>query len=243
MKRIQDLEVCKNKQDPLWCDKHVHDKCFCFNVVSYLNIMGKGNIIKKICYTFFSLPLWRAKFQLHKLWTTTWRRRRATTSNYSRKNEKPRCKIKPGWLLHTFCFFCLNSPLGEIKYLRNPNSYQHRLRMLTHCNCSSLQIEKLEKSNENLKLSRKKIQEAHAKVWIITKKNFLQGSIKLSHISFSEKASHFSQSTILLDEAKIREDARNVQHKSLEKGHAVLKEENKTVRQLVVTIFCWSWRT
>lgn len=28
LKRIQDLEVCKNKQDPLWCDKHVHDKCF-----------------------------------------------------------------------------------------------------------------------------------------------------------------------------------------------------------------------
>lgn len=60
-------------------------------------------------------------------------------------------------------FFCLNSPMGEIKYLRNLNSYKHRRRILTHCN-SSLQIEKLEKSNENLKLSRKKVQEAHAKV-------------------------------------------------------------------------------
>lgn len=38
------------------------------------------------------------------------------------------------------------------------------------------------------------------------------------------------QTTVLLDEAKIREDARNVQHKCLEKDYAALKEENKTVR-------------
>lgn len=64
-------------------------------------------------------------------------------------------------------------------------------------------------------------------------------------VTFASLKNHpiFPQSTILLDEAKIREDARNVQHKSLEKGHAVLKDENKTVRQLAVRIFCWSWRT
>lgn len=45
---------------------------------------------------------------------------------------------------------------------------------------------------------------------------------------------HLSQTTVLLDEAKIREDARNVHQKSLEKDYAALKEENKTVKQ----IFC-----
>lgn len=41
---------------------------------------------------------------------------------------------------------------------------------------------------------------------------------------------HLSQTTVLLDEAKIREDARNVQQKCLEKDYASLKEENKMVR-------------
>ncbi|XP_041830962.1 transport and Golgi organization protein 1 homolog isoform X2 [Melanotaenia boesemani] len=67
-------------------------------------------------------------------------------------------------------------------------------------------IEKLEKSNEKLQLSRKKIQEA------------------------------FAKTTILLDEAKIREDARNAQRKCLEKDFAALKEENKTLK---VTIKGW----
>lgn len=44
---------------------------------------------------------------------------------------------------------------------------------------------------------------------------------------------YLPQTTVLLDEAKIREDARNVQHKCLEKDYAALKEENKTVRQYV----------
>nr|XP_057936425.1 transport and Golgi organization protein 1 homolog isoform X2 [Doryrhamphus excisus] len=61
-------------------------------------------------------------------------------------------------------------------------------------------IQKLEKSNEKLQLSRKKVQEALAKT------------------------------TVLLDEAKIREDARNVQHKCLEKELAALKEENKNLK-------------
>ncbi|KAI3364192.1 hypothetical protein L3Q82_011007 [Scortum barcoo] len=61
-------------------------------------------------------------------------------------------------------------------------------------------IEKLEKSNQKLQLGRKKVQEALAKT------------------------------TVLLDEAKIREDARNVQHKCLEKDYAALKEENKTLK-------------
>ncbi|XP_076612262.1 transport and Golgi organization protein 1 homolog isoform X2 [Chaetodon auriga] len=67
-------------------------------------------------------------------------------------------------------------------------------------------IEKLEKSNEKLQLSRKKIQEALAKT------------------------------TVHLDEAKIREDARNAQHKGLQKDYAALKEENKT---LMATIKSW----
>lgn len=41
------------------------------------------------------------------------------------------------------------------------------------------------------------------------------------------------QTTILLDEAKIREDARHVQHKCLEKEHVALKEENKKVHLTV----------
>ncbi|XP_054617733.1 transport and Golgi organization protein 1 homolog [Dunckerocampus dactyliophorus] len=67
-------------------------------------------------------------------------------------------------------------------------------------------IQKLEKSNEKLQLSRKKVQETLAKT------------------------------TVLLDEAKIREDARNVQHKCLEKELATLKEENKNLK---VTIKDW----
>ncbi|XP_074542024.1 transport and Golgi organization protein 1 homolog isoform X2 [Halichoeres trimaculatus] len=61
-------------------------------------------------------------------------------------------------------------------------------------------IEKLEKLNEKLQLSRKKIQDTLAKT------------------------------NVLLDEAKIREDARSVHQKSLEKDFAALKEENKTLK-------------
>ncbi|XP_077567207.1 transport and Golgi organization protein 1 homolog isoform X2 [Stigmatopora nigra] len=61
-------------------------------------------------------------------------------------------------------------------------------------------IQKLEKSNEKLELSRKKVQEALAKT------------------------------TVLLDEAKIREDAHSVQHKCLAKDYAGLKEENKNLK-------------
>uniref|UniRef100_A0A8C9ZV83 MIA SH3 domain ER export factor 3 n=1 Tax=Sander lucioperca TaxID=283035 RepID=A0A8C9ZV83_SANLU len=67
-------------------------------------------------------------------------------------------------------------------------------------------IEKLEKSNQKLQLSRKSIQDALAKT------------------------------TVLLDEAKIREDARKVQHKCLEKDYSALKEENKTLK---ATIKSW----
>lgn len=53
----------------------------------------------------------------------------------------------------------------------------------------------------------------------------------------------YQQSTVLLDEAKIREDARNVQQKCLEKQHQTLKEENKKVRQTntAVSPVCQSW--
>ncbi|XP_077443165.1 transport and Golgi organization protein 1 homolog [Stigmatopora argus] len=61
-------------------------------------------------------------------------------------------------------------------------------------------IQKLEKSNEKLELSRKKVQEALAKT------------------------------TVLLDEAKIREDAHSVQHKCLAKDYAAMKEENKNLK-------------
>uniref|UniRef100_H3DG50 Nuclear pore complex interacting protein N-terminal domain-containing protein n=1 Tax=Tetraodon nigroviridis TaxID=99883 RepID=H3DG50_TETNG len=64
-------------------------------------------------------------------------------------------------------------------------------------------IEKLEKANEKLQLGRKKIQEALAKT------------------------------TVLLDEAKIREDARQVQHKCLEKEQVALKEENRKFKSTI----------
>ncbi|XP_029983948.1 transport and Golgi organization protein 1 homolog isoform X1 [Sphaeramia orbicularis] len=64
-------------------------------------------------------------------------------------------------------------------------------------------IGKLEKANEKLQLSRKKTQEALAKT------------------------------TVLLDEAKIREDARNAQHKCLEKEHTALKDENKKLKSTI----------
>ncbi|XP_032440477.1 transport and Golgi organization protein 1 homolog isoform X2 [Xiphophorus hellerii] len=78
------------------------------------------------------------------------------------------------------------------------------LKLLEEERAISLQndsrLEKLERANEKLQVSRKKIQEALAK------------------------------STILLDEAKIREDARNAQHKCFQKEFAALKEENKTLK-------------
>ncbi|XP_054910205.1 transport and Golgi organization protein 1 homolog isoform X2 [Poeciliopsis prolifica] len=78
------------------------------------------------------------------------------------------------------------------------------LKLLEEERAISLQndnrLEKLEKANEKLQVGRKKIQEALAK------------------------------STILLDEAKIREDARNAQHKCFQKEFAALKEENKTLK-------------
>ncbi|KAM4713284.1 transport and Golgi organization protein 1 homolog isoform 2-T2 [Anableps anableps] len=64
-------------------------------------------------------------------------------------------------------------------------------------------LEKLEKANEKLQINRKKTQEALAKT------------------------------TILLDEAKIREDARNAQHKCFQKEFAALKEENKTLKTTI----------
>uniref|UniRef100_A0A1A7YR39 Melanoma inhibitory activity family, member 3 n=1 Tax=Iconisemion striatum TaxID=60296 RepID=A0A1A7YR39_9TELE len=67
-------------------------------------------------------------------------------------------------------------------------------------------IEKLEKSKEKLQLSRKKIQEA------------------------------LTKTTVLLDEAKIREDARNAQQKSLQKDFTALNKENKTLK---ATIKSW----
>uniref|UniRef100_A0A665WJV6 SH3 domain-containing protein n=1 Tax=Echeneis naucrates TaxID=173247 RepID=A0A665WJV6_ECHNA len=42
-----------------------------------------------------------------------------------------------------------------------------------------------------------------------------------------------TQTTVLLDEAKIREDARNVQHKCVEKEYSALKEENKTLKATI----------
>lgn len=64
-------------------------------------------------------------------------------------------------------------------------------------------ISKLEKSNEKLLLSRKKIQEA------------------------------LTKTTVLLDESKIREDARNVQHKSQVKQLASFKDENETLKATI----------
>uniref|UniRef100_A0A3B3E0E6 MIA SH3 domain ER export factor 3 n=1 Tax=Oryzias melastigma TaxID=30732 RepID=A0A3B3E0E6_ORYME len=64
-------------------------------------------------------------------------------------------------------------------------------------------IEKLEKSNEKLQISRKKIQEA------------------------------LTKTTVLLDEVKIREDARSAQHKCVQKEYAALKEENKTLKATI----------
>uniref|UniRef100_A0A087YLV0 Transport and Golgi organization protein 1 homolog n=1 Tax=Poecilia formosa TaxID=48698 RepID=A0A087YLV0_POEFO len=93
----------------------------------------------------------------------------------------------------------MNEQMAEEK-----NKY---LKLLEEERAISLQndsrLEKLEKANEKLQVSRKKIQEALAKT------------------------------TILLDEAKIREDARNAQHKCFQKEFAALKEENKTLKTTI----------
>ncbi|XP_055005304.1 transport and Golgi organization protein 1 homolog isoform X2 [Boleophthalmus pectinirostris] len=87
---------------------------------------------------------------------------------------------------------------------------QTYLKQLEEERTSSLKnetrLKKLEKSNEKLQQSRKNTQEALAKT------------------------------TVLLDEAKIREDARNAQQKSLEKNYTALKEENKSLK---ATIKSW----
>ncbi|XP_028997454.1 transport and Golgi organization protein 1 homolog isoform X2 [Betta splendens] len=90
------------------------------------------------------------------------------------------------------------------RMVEEKNTY---IKLLEEERANSLQnqtrIDKLEKANEKLHLSRKKIQEA------------------------------FSKTAVLLDEAKIREDARNVHQKSLEKDYTTLKEENKTLKTTI----------
>ncbi|XP_067338781.1 transport and Golgi organization protein 1 homolog isoform X2 [Channa argus] len=101
----------------------------------------------------------------------------------------------------------LEAEMRKEQMVDEKNTYA---KLLEEERANSLQnvarIEKLEKTNEKLQLSRKKIQEALAKT------------------------------TVLLDEAKIREDARNLHHKCLEKEYATVKEENKTLK---VTIKQW----
>ncbi|XP_024912855.1 transport and Golgi organization protein 1 homolog isoform X2 [Cynoglossus semilaevis] len=80
-------------------------------------------------------------------------------------------------------------------------------KLLEEERASSMQyearIEKLEKAHDKLQLSKKKIQDVLAKT------------------------------TALLDEAKLREDARNVQHKCLEKEYTALKEQNRTHKSTI----------
>lgn len=57
--------------------------------------------------------------------------------------------------------------------------------------------------------------------------------IKYEYYGLAYNYISFLQTTVLLDEAKIREDARHVQHKCLEKEHVALKEENKKVHQTI----------
>ncbi|XP_037101429.1 transport and Golgi organization protein 1 homolog isoform X2 [Syngnathus acus] len=93
---------------------------------------------------------------------------------------------------------------AEKRYERMVEEKKTCQKLLDEEKENSLQIgnrlKKLEKSNEKLELSRKKAQEALAKT------------------------------TVLLDEAKIREDARSVQHRSLAKEYAGLKDENKNLK-------------
>uniref|UniRef100_A0A3Q3BJ52 MIA SH3 domain ER export factor 3 n=1 Tax=Kryptolebias marmoratus TaxID=37003 RepID=A0A3Q3BJ52_KRYMA len=93
---------------------------------------------------------------------------------------------------------------AKIHIFEEKNKYA---KLLEEERASSLanesRIEKLEKSNEKLQLSRKKIQEA------------------------------FAKTTVLLDEAKIREDARTAQQKCVQKEFAALKEENKNLKATI----------
>ncbi|XP_061126658.1 transport and Golgi organization protein 1 homolog isoform X2 [Syngnathus typhle] len=93
---------------------------------------------------------------------------------------------------------------AEKRYERMVEEKKTCQKLLDEEKENSLQIgnrlKKLEKSNEKLELSRKKAHEALAKT------------------------------TVLLDEAKIREDACSVQHRSLAKEYAGLKEENKNLK-------------
>lgn len=103
-----------------------------------------------------------------------------------------------------------------------------------------LKIEKLEKAKEKLQLGRNKIQEALAKVQVHAVSCTLQDSLNVNVRVFLYNCIYFLQTTVLLDEAKIREDARHVQHKCLEKEHVALKEENKKVHQAVHSAHgCW----
>ncbi|KAM6915446.1 transport and Golgi organization protein 1 homolog [Xenentodon cancila] len=103
----------------------------------------------------------------------------------------------------------LESKITEAEKLNEQLTVERKeyAKLLDEQRAASLQnetrIEKIEKTNEKLQLSRKKIQEALAKT------------------------------TVLLDEAKIREDARNAQHKCLQKEFTGLKEENKTLKATI----------
>uniref|UniRef100_A0A8C6K503 MIA SH3 domain ER export factor 3 n=1 Tax=Nothobranchius furzeri TaxID=105023 RepID=A0A8C6K503_NOTFU len=67
-------------------------------------------------------------------------------------------------------------------------------------------------------------------------KEQIQALIKEKTSALAKISALQKQTTVLLDEAKIREDARNAQQKSLQKDFTALKEENKTLK---ATIKSW----
>uniref|UniRef100_A0A7N6ACH1 MIA SH3 domain ER export factor 3 n=1 Tax=Anabas testudineus TaxID=64144 RepID=A0A7N6ACH1_ANATE len=121
--------------------------------------------------------------------------------NQKQSKEAVSCKVKKVQDLESKV---LEAETRNEQMVEEKNKYA---KLLEEERKNSLQnqtrIEKLEKANEKLQLSRKKIQEA------------------------------FAKTTVLLDEAKIREDARNVQQKCFEKDYAAQKEENKTLKAAI----------
>uniref|UniRef100_A0A3Q2XUF2 MIA SH3 domain ER export factor 3 n=1 Tax=Hippocampus comes TaxID=109280 RepID=A0A3Q2XUF2_HIPCM len=126
-------------------------------------------------------------------WKTVLVKRRHTKNNLMKK-KKTHYKLEIECVIFFFFYHSLS-----VSYKRSC--------LIDSANYFLKQMKKLEKSNEKLELSRKKVQEA--------------------------------LTTVLLDEAKIREDAHSVQHKCLSKEYAGLKEENKNVRALLLTIREW----
>lgn len=216
---MQDLEVCL---------KHIKEACarsmFLALLWSPNNHHGNREYNSNFCATFFTTIL-KSKVAAAQVLNDNMAEEK---SNYIQLLEEERdaslqnkARVTASFFL--FLFLLVLMPLWDNEVAQSSTFSQN----FDTLQCFHITDRKAREIERELKAESKKDSGSTCQGM---KKGVLQRSIKLSRLLLRQSVAFFLQSAILLDEAKIREDARSVQYKSLEKGHAVLKEENKTVR-------------